>query len=135
MPSIRLGTLGAAALLAICAVSACAPLSLRDLAQSAGGAVEAAGLAMSPSQPETTDPLLSFLAGAEEGKVREFDDAATGTRLQVTAGRVYHAASGRLCRRYTTAGTAIPGEDEEGLVCEGADGYWARATLLVPVSP
>ena len=90
---------------------------------------------MLPSQPDSADPLLSFLAGADEGEVREFDDAATGMRARVTAGRVYHAASGRLCRRYAASGTAIPGEDEEGLVCEGTDGYWARAALLVPVSP
>lgn len=136
MQSARPGPLGAAALfLVMCGVSACAPPSLQELVQSAGGAVEAAGIAMSPSQPESADPVLSFLAGADEGEIREFDDAMTGTRLRVTAGRTYHAASGRFCRRYTAASAAGPGNDDEGLVCLGTDGYWVRAGLLVPVSP
>ena len=136
MQSARPGPLGVAALfLVMCGVSACAPPSLQELAQGAGEAVEAATALVKPSQSSSGDPLLDFLAGADEGEVREFDDAATGTRLRVTAGRTYHAASGRLCRRYTTAGAAIPGEHDEGLVCESMDGYWARAALLVPFSP
>lgn len=136
MQSTRLGPLGAAALLLVmCGVTACAPPSLRELAQSAGGAVEAAASVMRPSPPSSGDALLDFLAGAEEGEARELEDSATGIRLRVTAGRAYHAASGRLCRRYIAVSTAIPGEDEEGLVCEGTNGYWARAGLLAPVSP
>ncbi len=117
------------------AVSACAPPSLRGLARSAGGAVEAAASVMKPARGAPEDPLLAFLAEAEEGEAQELDYPATGIRLRVTAGRAYHAASGRLCRRYTAVSTAIPGEDEEGLVCEGTNGYWARAGLLAPVSP
>ena len=120
----------------IVAVPACTLPSLRDLAQSAGGAVEAAASAMIPSQTESADPLLSFLAGAEEGEVRDLDDAATGIRLRVTAGRAYHAASGRLCRRYDSEGSeAAPQAKGEGLVCRDASGRWTRAGLLAPVSP
>jgi len=137
MQSARLGPLGAAILLlVVCGVSACVPLSLRDLAEGAGGAVEVAASLMSPSPGPSGDPLLDFLAGAEPGEARELDDPATGVSLRVTAGRVYHAASGRLCRRYTAAvSTAAPGNDDEGLACEGTNGNWVRAGLLAPVSP
>ena len=115
---------------------ACTPLSLRDLAQSAGGAVEAATSAMIPSQTKSADPLLSFLAGAEEGEVRDLEDVATGIGLRVTAGRTYHAASGRLCRRYDSEGSAAtPQAKGKGLVCRDASGRWTRAGLLAPVSP
>ena len=136
MPSARPGPLGAAALLLVmCSVSACAPPTLRELTQGAGGAVEAVASVMRPSQRSSGDALLDFLAGAEEGEARELEDSATGTRLRVTAGRAYHAASGRLCRRYTAVIAVGPGDDDEGLVCEDTNGYWARAGLLAPVSP
>ena len=136
MPSARTGPLGAAILLlVVCGVSACVPPSLRDLARGAGGAVEAAAAVMSPSPAPSGDPLLDFLAGAEPGEARELDDPATGVPLRVTAGRVYHAASGRPCRRYTAVSAAVPENYDEGLACEGANGSWVRAGLLAPVSP
>lgn len=136
MQSARLGPLGAAILLLVLGgVSACSPPSLRDLARGAGGAVEAAASAISPAPEPSGDPLLDFLAGAEPGEARELNDPATGAPLRVTAGHVYHAASGRLCRRYTAASAAAPGNDEEGLACEGTKGNWVRAGLLAPVSP
>ena len=119
----------------MCTLAACTPPSLRDLAQGAGGAVSAATTAMAPSRSVTEDPLLVFLAEAEEGEVRDLDDAATGARLQVRAGRAYHAASGRVCRRFSTGGAATPNANEEGLVCKDAAGRWTRAGLLAPVSP
>ena len=127
----------AAAVLVVsmCTVSACAPLSLRDLAESAGGAVAAATSAMKPSQSVSEDPLLVFLAEAEEGEVRDLDDAATGARLRVRAGRAYHAASGRVCRRFSVGGATTPDANEEGLACQDAAGRWTRAGLLAPVSP
>ena len=136
-PSLRSRSLAVAALMVtLCAVSACAPPSLRDLARSAGDAVGAAATAMQPSQKASGDPLLDFLAEAEEGEVRDFDDAATGTRLRVSAGRRYHAASGQLCRRYSSMeSAAVPEAKEEGLVCREASGRWIRADLLAPVPP
>ena len=120
----------------LCAVSACTAPSLRDLARGAGEAVGAAATAMQPSRKASGDPLLDFLAEAEEGEVRDFDAAATGARLRVTAGRRYHAASGRLCRRYSsTESAAVPEAKEEGLVCREASGRWVRADLLAPVPP
>ena len=124
-----------ALVVAVCAVSACAPPTLREWAQSAGGAVEAATAAMSPSQRSSGDPLLDFLADAGEGEIRELDDSATSGRLRVTAGRVYHAASGRLCRRYTATSSVAPETHEKGLACEDAKGFWDRAGLLDPISP
>ena len=129
-------SLAAVALMAtLCVVSACAPPSLRDLARSAGETVEAATTAMQPSRNVSEDPLLAFLAEAEEGEVRDMDDAATGVRLQVTAGRSYNAASGRVCRRFSAQGPGVPHSNEEGLVCRDAAGRWTRTGLLGPVSP
>ena len=133
--SSRLRPLWAAVLIAgMCAVSACTLPSLRELAQSAGGAVEAAAVAMNPSQDVSEDPLLAFLAAAEEGEVQDLDDAVTGARLRVTAGRAYHAASGRLCRRFSAGSAATP-DANEGLVCKDVSGRWTRTGLLIPVSP
>ena len=132
-PSLRSLSLAAAVLIVtMCAVSACTLPSLRDLAQSAG---RAATTAMKPSEIASEDPLLVFLAEAEEGEVRDLDDAATGTSLRVAAGRTYHAASGRVCRRFSVSSAATPDANEEGLVCRDAAGRWTRAGLLAPVSP
>ncbi len=136
MRSTRSGPRGAAALLLIvCGVSACAPPALQEFARSAAGAVEAAAAVVSASPRTTGDALLDFLAGAGEGEVRELVLPTTGHRAVVSAGRAYHAASGRLCRRYTAAGDAIPAGDQAGLACERPDGAWSRAVLLVPASP
>ena len=133
----RLRSFAVAALLAgIGVVTACAPPSLRDLAQGASGAVEAAAAVITPSRSAPRDPLLDFLASAEDGEVREFDDPSMGARLRVTAGRLYHSASGRPCRRYTAgSAAAAPDSHGRGLACEGANGDWARASLLAPASP
>lgn len=118
------------------AVSACAPSSLRDLVQSAGGAVEAAAAAVIPSRAEPVDPLHAFLAEAAEGEVRDLEDSVTGARLRVRAGRAYHAASGRLCRRYQSEGSAeAPEAKGEGLACRDASGRWKSTGFLTPISP
>ena len=118
----------------VCVLAACTP-SLRDLALSTARVVEAATSTVKPSRNASEDPLLVFLAEAEEGEVRDIDDVAIGARLRVTAGRAYHAASGQVCRRFSASRTATPDANEEGLVCRGASGQWTRAGLLAPVSP
>ena len=118
----------------VCVLAACTP-SLRDLALSTGRVVEAATSTVKPSRNASEDPLLVFLAEAEEGEVRDIDDVAIGARLRVTAGRTYHAASGRVCRRFSASSTETPGAKEEGLVCRDPAGRWTRAGLLAPVAP
>ena len=136
MRSIRSGWFSAAALVLIMwTVSACVPPTLRELAQGAGATLEATTAIVNPVHRSSGDALIDFLAEAEEGEARELDDPVTGARLQVRAGRVYHAASGRLCRRYTAVSEATPGNGGRGLACEGTNGYWARARLLAPVLP
>ena len=122
-------------MVALCVVSACAPPSLQELVQGAGEAVEAATTAMQPPQNAVEDPLLAFLAEAEDGEVRDLENSVSGNRLRVTAGRVYHAASGRMCRRFTAFGVATGEADEEGLACKGDTGRWVRVGILAPVSP
>lgn len=116
-------------------VSACSPPSLRELAKSAEGAVEVATAAVMPSSKAASDPLLEFLAEAQDNEVRDIDDPATGGPLRVKAGQVYHAASGRLCRRYAAGTPSAPESSDNGLACEDANGDWVRVGLLVPVSP
>ena len=132
----RTRSLSVAAMLALMGVlAACMPPSLGDLVPGAGGATEpfVGGMTSSPGAAE--DPVLVFLAEAEDGEMLEMDDAATGTRLRVTAGRAYHAASGRVCRRYRESIAMAPDSGKEALACRHAAGGWIRANLLAPLSP
>ena len=131
----RARPLTAAALaVSICTLPACLPPSLRELAQSTGETVEAA-VTMRPSPAAEQDSLLAFLAVAEDGEVRDIDDTPSGAGRQVRAGRLYHAASGRVCRRFTVTSTSAPEASEEGLVCKDASGRWTRVRLLSRFSP
>lgn len=124
----------------VCLLAACTPPSFVDLLKTAGEPF--AGVAGTVEAESTTkrlpsisgDPLLAFLAEAENGAVRDFEDAEAGTRLRVTAGRIYQAASGRICRRFSATGVSSDEADEEGLVCRSAAGRWVRVGMLVPVA-
>ena len=124
----------------ICLLAACTPSSIIDLLKTSGepyggvaGTVETES--MTKRLPSTSgDPVLAFLAEAENGEVRDFEDAKAGTRLRVTAGRIYQAASGRICRRFSTTGVSSDEATGEGLVCQSAAGRWIRVGKLVPVA-
>ena len=119
--------LGAIVLIvSLCASSACVPLPPRE----AGGI---AGV-LTPSAPDD-DPVLAFLAGADDGESAEVLEPATGIRIRVTAGRLYHAASGGVCRRFHAGRAAAPERREEGLACRAASGRWARVEPLSRVPP
>ena len=137
MRAARIGPLGAAAalLVGLGMLSACTAPSPREAAPSGGGAGAGAAVAAAmPSQSASGDPLLAFLAEAEEGAVRDFDDAAAGVRLRVRAGRLYHAASGRVCRQYRVSNPAVPEANEEGLACRDRAGHWRRTALVAPTA-
>ena len=119
----------------MCTLAACTPSSLRDLVRTAEGAVEAATTAVMPSDTIPGDPVLAFLAEAEEGEVRNLHDSATSAQFRVTAGRIYHAASGGLCRRFIVEGATTPEASRKGLACSDATGRWIRVDLLAPVAP
>ena len=114
-------------IMGLCALSACAPPSLRE-------AGEAAGVLRSPPAFED-DPVLAFLAGAEDGESAEVLESATGLRIRVTAGRRYHAASGSVCRRFNAGSAAAPERREDGLACRVASGRWTRVEPLSRVPP
>ena len=125
----------------MCLLAACTSISFGDLVKSTGeaigvapGAVESVAT-MKRSPPTSDDPLLAFLAEAADGEIRHLEDAVTGTRLRVTAGRIYQAASGRVCRRFSAVGAAGEKTNGEGLVCKDAAGRWNSVDVLVPVSP
>lgn len=114
-------------IMGLCALSACVPPSLRE-------AGEAAGVPRSPPAVEG-DPVLAFLAGAEDGETAEVLAPATGIRIRVTAGRRYHAASGSVCRRFNAGSAVAPEGREEGLACRVASGRWIRVEPLSRVPP
>ena len=125
----------------MCLLTACTSLSLGGLVKSTGEAIGvvpgAVGFVatMKRSSSASDDPVLAFLAEAEDGEVRDLEDAEAGTRLRVTAGRIYQAASGRVCRRFIAVGAAAEATPGEALVCKDATGQWSRVDILVPVSP
>lgn len=109
-----------------CALSACALPSPRE----AGGA---AGTRTPPALED--DPVLAFLAGADDGETGEVLESASGIRVRVTAGRLYHAASGSVCRRFN-AGSATASEPRgEGLACRVDSGRWIRVEPLSRLPP
>ena len=121
----------------MCLLAACTPPSLVDLLKATGetfggvaGTVEPTS--MTKRLPSTSeDPVLAFLAEAENGDVRDIEDTEAGIRLRITAGRIYEAASGRVCRRFRAVGAAV----DEGLVCKDAAGRWTRVGMLVSFPP
>ena len=117
-----------------CILAACAPPTLRDLTSRAGASVEAAIDGIAPAPRTADDAVLVFLAEAQNGEVGEIDDAGRGVPLRVRAGRLYHAASGRVCRRYREGVAAEAETGEEGLACRNASGRWARVELVIPAS-
>ena len=121
----RLGAI--ALMMGLCTLAACVPQSLRE-------AGEAAGM-RAPSPATDEDPVLAFLAGAEDGEVGDVEEPATGIRVRVSAGRRYHAASGSVCRRFDASSATAPERREEGLACRGASGRWTRVEPLSRVPP
>lgn len=110
----------------LCALSACAPPSPRE----AGGA---AGV-LTPRAPDD-DPVLAFLAEADDGETGVVLEPASGIRVRVTAGRLYHAASGSVCRRFDAGSAAAPEPREEGLACRLDSGRWTRVEPLSRLPP
>jgi hypothetical protein len=78
-----------------------------------------------------THPIAAFLAAARAGDSTFLTLPETGKRAQVTAHRMYFAASGRYCRRYDVASSNSATTVSYGLACRNDQGEWTLEQLLV----
>ena len=78
-----------------------------------------------------THPIAAFLAAARAGDSTHLTLPETGTRVRVTAQRMYFAASGRYCRRYEVTHTNSPTTSTQGLACKNGRQDWELQNLIV----
>ena len=81
--------------------------------------------------PPPLAPLFAFLASAADNEVGVVEDPRTGISVRVIAGRAYHAASGRLCRRFDVLSPHSYEGMTEGLACKDEYGRWTKSKLLI----
>lgn len=103
-------------LLALCFIVACSPWR-KDYDEAVA--------------PPPLPPLFAFLESAEANEVGVVEDPGTGAKVRVIAGRPYHAASGRLCRRFDVMSPHSYEGMTEGLACKDNNGRWTKSTLLI----
>jgi len=83
------------------------------------------------SLPPTLAPLFAYLATATTGETEAVEDSLTGATVPVTAGRTYHAASGRFCRLFRVTPPRTYEDLTEGLACRDERGHWTMSALLI----
>lgn len=86
---------------------------------------------LADSLPPTLAPLFAFLATATAGETEAVEDSRTGVTVTVTAGRAYHAASGRFCRLFRVMPPRTYEDLTEGLACRDERGHWTMSALLI----
>ena len=86
---------------------------------------------LADSLPPTLAPLFAFLATATAGETEAVEDSRTGATVTVTAGRAYHAASGRFCRLFRVTPPRTYEDLTEGLACRDERGHWTMSALLI----
>ncbi len=86
---------------------------------------------LADSLPPTLAPLFAFLATATTGETEAVEDSRTGATVTVTAGRAYHAASGRFCRLFRVTPPRTYEDLTEGLACRDERGHWTMSALLI----
>ncbi len=79
----------------------------------------------------TLSPLFAFLATATADETEAVEDSRTGATVTVTAGRAYHAASGRFCRLFRVTPPRTYEDLTEGLACRDEQGHWTMSALLI----
>jgi hypothetical protein len=78
-----------------------------------------------------THPVAAFLATARPGDSTYLTLPNTGSRVRVTAHRVYFAASGRYCRRYDVTSSNSATTTTPGLACKNGHNNWELEKLIV----
>lgn len=106
-------------LLATAVITACQQMSLESQEY------------LADSLPPTLAPLFAFLATATAGETEAVEDSRTGATVTVTAGRSYHAASGRFCRLFRVTPPRTYEDLTEGLACRDERGHWTMSALLI----
>ncbi len=86
---------------------------------------------LADSLPPTLAPLFAFLATATAGETEAVEDSLTGATVTVTAGRAYHAASGRSCQLFRVMPPRTYEDLTEGLACRDERGHWTMSALLI----
>lgn len=82
-----------------------------------------------PDSGNSDAGLLDFLASAKQGDSTIVTHPETGQRVLVTADRIYFAASGRYCRRYTLSPNGNSGPISSGIACKN-DKHWTLRRML-----
>jgi hypothetical protein len=77
------------------------------------------------------DALIAFLESAAPDQVGYVEDPVSQARIRVIAGNAYHAASGRLCRRYFVPPFQEGSTIDSGLVCQDGSGRWTRSRVRI----
>ena len=80
------------------------------------------------------EALLAFIASARDNESTRIVDAAGAGEVRLIAGRRYHAASGRLCRRFRIASPPESSTTSPGLACRNGTGRWYRVQPIANAS-
>ena len=81
--------------------------------------------------PPALAPLFGFLASAAANEAGIVQDPRTGASVRVIADSAYHAASGRLCRRFHVLSPQGYEGMTEGLACQDDRGRWTMSEPLI----
>lgn len=82
------------------------------------------------------DNIINFVISAEVGETRTIKDTQEGESKFITVGSFYHAASGRMCRRFTkeTKKSNVKRSVCNSLVvCRNQTGDWYQVRQIVNV--
>jgi hypothetical protein len=80
--------------------------------------------------------ILNFVIPAEVGETRTIKDAQESESILIIVGNFYHAASGRLCRRFTKETTKSDMRQRicnTQVACRNHEGDWYQVRQIVNV--
>ncbi len=89
---------------------------------------------ISPDSP--SNDILSFIILAEVGETRTLKDAIKNESILITAGVFYHAASGKLCRKFTKESinsNIMQSICNSQITCRNHAGDWYQVRQIVNV--
>jgi hypothetical protein len=122
----RLSAIGAV-LIFLAVLSGCGGSSTLDRMDDVTSTTSAAE-APEPYQP---DPILRFVGLASDNEKGQILDPATGQEVQVFVGRLYDAASGRVCRPYRISRPTGSSSHTSDLACRDHSGRWQNVRPLL----
>lgn len=93
--------------------------------------------AVSKTSPDApSNDILSFAISAEVDETRTLNDALKNESILITAGIFYHAASGKLCRKFTEE--TIKNDMRQHIcnsrvVCHSQAGNWYQVRQIINI--